>query len=103
MATVKKGNGTAVRRRTKSAAEKISIKQSAAEEAATSIHESNGAPAHNGNGAAAAGTNGATTETSIETIRVRAYEFFLARGSTHGQDLADWLNAERELRGARNP
>jgi hypothetical protein len=40
---------------------------------------------------------------NIETIRLRAYELFLARGATHGNDLADWLNAERELRGARNP
>jgi hypothetical protein len=32
-----------------------------------------------------------------------AYEIFLARGATHGDDLADWLIAERELRGARHP
>jgi hypothetical protein len=99
MATAKKGNGTAVRRRTKSAAEK----QSAIKDVATATYESNGALAHNGNGAAAAGANGATTDTSIETIRMRAYELFLARGSTHGDDLADWLKAERELRGVRNP
>jgi len=38
---------------------------------------------------------------NIESIRVRAYEFFLARGGAHGDDLADWLSAEKELLGAR--
>jgi Protein of unknown function (DUF2934) len=85
MATVRKGNGTTVRRRSKSAAK----------EAATA-QESNGMPAHNG--AAAARLD---REMNIETIRVRAYELFLARGAAHGNDLADWLNAERELLGAR--
>jgi len=35
-----------------------------------------------------------------ETIRMRAYEFFLKRGATHGDDLADWFRAEEELRTA---
>jgi hypothetical protein len=39
----------------------------------------------------------------IETIRVRAYELFLARGAAHGDDFADWLSAERELHGAQKP
>jgi hypothetical protein len=30
----------------------------------------------------------------------RAYDLFLARGCKHGHDLDDWLQAERELRGA---
>jgi len=90
MATVRKGNGTTVRRRSKSAAK----------EAAVTVQESSGMPAHNGNGAAAGRPD---SEMNIETIRLRAYELFLARGATHGNDLADWLNAERELRGARNP
>ena len=33
-----------------------------------------------------------------EDIAKRAYEIFLARGSSHGSDLEDWLQAERELR-----
>lgn len=33
-----------------------------------------------------------------EQIAKRAYELFLARGSEHGHALADWLQAERELR-----
>jgi len=90
MATVRKGNGTTVRRRSKSAAK----------EAAVTVQEYSGMPAHNGNGAAAGRPD---SEMNIETIRLRAYELFLARGATHGNDLADWLNAERELRGARNP
>jgi hypothetical protein len=32
-----------------------------------------------------------------EAIARRAYELFLARGSEHGHDLQDWLQAEREL------
>ena len=90
MATVRKGNGTTVRRRSKSAAK----------EAAVTGQESSNMPAHNGNGAAAGRPD---SEMNIETVRLRAYELFLARGATHGNDLADWLNAERELRGARNP
>ena len=30
-------------------------------------------------------------------IARRAFEYFCARGRTHGQDLDDWLRAEREL------
>ncbi len=86
MATVTKGSGTSVRRRSKSAAK----------EAAGATKELNGTPAHKG--AAAARLD---SEMNVETIRLRAYELFLARGATHGNDLADWLNAERELLGAR--
>ncbi len=84
MATVRKGNGAAGRRRTKSMAT----------EAAIAKHETNGGARHNG---------AASTGSNIETIRMRAYELFLARGAAHGNDLADWFAAERELRGARNP
>jgi hypothetical protein len=38
------------------------------------------------------------SEHSPEMIRKRAYELFLARGATHGADLADWFRAEQELR-----
>ena len=34
-----------------------------------------------------------------EAIAVRAYELFLERGGADGDDLGDWLRAERELRG----
>lgn len=33
-----------------------------------------------------------------DQIVQRAYELFLARGAIHGDDLEDWLRAERELR-----
>ena len=32
-----------------------------------------------------------------EAIARRAYELFLERGSEHGHDVDDWLQAEREL------
>ncbi len=84
MATVRKGSGATGRRRTKSTSTETAIAK----------HASNGGARHNG--AFDAGSH-------IETIRMRAYELFLARGATHGDDLADWFAAERELRGARNP
>jgi len=37
---------------------------------------------------------------SMEQIRMRAYELFMARGGCHGNDLADWFMAERELTGS---
>ncbi len=52
-------------------------------------------------------SNGAVTTTngviespvapSYEDIRVRAYELYLARGGTHGDDWSDWFVAEQEL------
>jgi hypothetical protein len=87
MATVKKGSGSAARRRIRSAVK----------EAAATMRESNGAAHHD---PANPETHGEMT--SLETIRVRAYELFLARGASHGDDLADWFNAEREIRAARN-
>lgn len=48
-----------------------------------------------------------TTETVIvstvvgpteEDIRIRAYHRYIERGGHHGQDLEDWVEAERELR-----
>ena len=32
-----------------------------------------------------------------EAIAVRAYEIYLGRGGSHGSDIDDWLQAEREL------
>ena len=87
MATVKKGSGSAARRRIRSAVK----------EAAATMRETNGAAHHD------ASNSGMHAEaTSLETIRVRAYELFLARGANHGDDLADWFKAERELLATRN-
>jgi len=35
---------------------------------------------------------------SENDVRLRAYELYLQRGSTPGNDVGDWLQAERELR-----
>jgi len=48
-----------------------------------------------GSGLSSNGKNGHSP--SFEQIQRRAYELFVARGATHGWDLADWLTAEREL------
>jgi hypothetical protein len=36
-------------------------------------------------------------EPSLDDIRVRAYEKYIERGGTDGQDLDDWFQAEKEL------
>jgi hypothetical protein len=33
----------------------------------------------------------------LERIAARAYDLYEARGGEHGQDLDDWLRAEREI------
>jgi hypothetical protein len=37
-----------------------------------------------------------------DRIAQRAYEFYQARGGGDGNDLDDWLQAERELRGGQS-
>ena len=39
-------------------------------------------------------------ETDRELIAQRAYELYVERGGGEGQDLDDWLSAERELTGS---
>jgi hypothetical protein len=41
------------------------------------------------------------SEPSEEDIRIRAYSRYLERGGGDGQDLDDWVEAERELRRRR--
>jgi Protein of unknown function (DUF2934) len=36
-------------------------------------------------------------EVTPDAIARRAYDLFLSRGATHGHDIDDWLEAEREL------
>lgn len=36
-----------------------------------------------------------------DRVAMRAYELYLERGAADGQDMEDWLIAERELRGSR--
>jgi hypothetical protein len=40
----------------------------------------------------------AITMPSDDDIRIRAYEIFVSEGCQEGQDLQNWLRAERELR-----
>ena len=42
-------------------------------------------------------------EASRDRIAERAYELYLARGGSDGQDWDDWLAAERELTTGRPP
>jgi hypothetical protein len=54
-------------------------------------------PKRRDNGAPVDG--GSTTATiDRDQLAQRAYELYLARGGEDGQDMEDWLNAERELR-----
>ena len=32
-----------------------------------------------------------------EEIELRAYQIYIERGGAHGQEMEDWLQAEREL------
>ena len=47
------------------------------------------------------GERGRQGEIPAEEIAQRAYEIYMARGGTEGQDIDDWLRAERELREER--
>lgn len=47
--------------------------------------------------------NSMTDRPDPERISARAYELYLARGGTDGQDWDDWLAAERELSDAAMP
>jgi Protein of unknown function (DUF2934) len=38
-----------------------------------------------------------------QQIRERAYEIYLARGGQEGNEVSDWLAAERELKGSNQP
>jgi len=40
---------------------------------------------------------------TLERIRARAFEIFLARANTPGDSLGDWLQAEREVMTALEP
>ncbi len=54
-------------------------------------------PAANGHATAPKPPAIAAASATAEDIRIRAYELFMARGATHGDDLADWFLAEQEL------
>ncbi|MDC4203170.1 MAG: DUF2934 domain-containing protein [Candidatus Manganitrophus sp.] len=49
-------------------------------------------------------TNGRMDERSMqERIAERAYELYQKRGQYHGNDLADWLEAEQSVLSEHNP
>ena len=43
-------------------------------------------------------TQAPRSEPTTEQIAQRAYEIYQSRGGTEGQDIEDWLEAERQLR-----
>jgi hypothetical protein len=45
----------------------------------------------------------ASTYPREDQVARRAYELYESRGSETGADIDDWLQAERELTGERNP
>ena len=55
-----------------------------------------GATTATGSGTAA--SSGRDGEPTLDQIAQRAYEIYQSRGGTDGQDMEDWLQAERELR-----
>lgn len=78
---------------------------------ADKARSSQGAPASSGRSTKSGAPGGTVVERSMartavaprrpileDEIRARAYEIFLRRGNTPGDSVADWLQAERELR-----
>ncbi len=52
-------------------------------------------------GAIAAAVSRTRLKATREEIARRAYEIYKTRGGTHGYDIEDWLQAERELTSGR--
>ncbi len=48
-------------------------------------------------------SNNASVTQSEQQIRERAYEIYLARGGQEGDEVSDWLAAERDLRESNQP
>jgi hypothetical protein len=46
-------------------------------------------------------STGKKEEEIIEQIKKKAYEKFMKRGYQHGHEMADWLEAEKEVRGRK--
>ena len=45
----------------------------------------------------------ATYDPSLDEIADRAYQIYQRRGGIHGNDMDDWLEAERQLREEHKP
>jgi hypothetical protein len=48
-------------------------------------------------------TNNTSLTRSEQQIRERAYEIYLARGGQGGDEVSDWLAAEREVKKSDQP
>ena len=83
-----------------SAADRGAADQVAIEPAAQPIVSERGQSMHAPARGDRPGVNDASGATD-DAIAQRAYELYQARGGTHGADMDDWLQAERELRGER--
>ena len=46
---------------------------------------------------ASAETSNSGIRVSVDDIRVRAFHMYQQRGSKHGNDIQDWLKAERQI------
>ena len=88
-------------RRRKSPA--TAIDQSTSEEVLATANEMAAAtPAMSTEGLPGSASAGLLTDgPSYSEIADAAYRRYLERGGTHGQDLEDWISAERELRERR--
>ena len=49
-------------------------------------------------GAKKKGTPRIELQDFLDQVRKRAYEIFLQRGASYGNDLDDWLRAEKEIK-----
>ncbi len=63
----------------------------------TTEHQNSSRPDERGEERVQSTGSGSSEEHS--RIARRAYELYLERGGSHGQDWEDWLAAEREIRG----
>ena len=54
-------------------------------------------------GASHSSSDAATATIDRDRLAQRAYELYLARGAADGQDMEDWLIAERELLNGGDP
>jgi hypothetical protein len=59
-------------------------------------------PQSNGDSNGSVGASHRDTTPNEDDIRVRAYHRYLERGTGHGSDFDDWLEAEKDLKVAHN-
>jgi hypothetical protein len=62
-------------------------------------HDASDEHSSNGSNATNFGMESQSGDVSEEEVRSRAHEIYLRRGGFEGDPVADWLEAEREVRG----